>query len=179
MSPFTLITLLSVLTVFGQVLSAVLIAALLTGTLRHLTGWISRNAVTLMSVVAITATAGSLFFSDIAGWTPCKLCWYQRIFMYPQVPILLLALWKRDRSIAPYILTLCAIGAVIAAVHYGEQVNLALHPSMEVVPCDDTGVSCARTPTFAFGYITIPLMALTAFAMNAAGSLCMLQKRAS
>src|SRR5438093_4904353 len=37
----------------------------------------------LAFVVAAIATGGSLFFSEIAHFVPCELCWYQRICMYP------------------------------------------------------------------------------------------------
>ncbi len=181
-SPFAAVTLLSVLTVFGQALSLVLIVCLL---LEHATKqpsalatWIARHGLLLMLIVAAVSTAGSLFFSDIAGWTPCKLCWYQRIFMYPQVPLLALAWWKRDRGIARSILLLSLFGLVIATGHYKEQVLAALHPAAEALkPCDATGVSCAKTPIFEFGYITIPLMAFTAFLLNITGSWAMLRRK--
>ena len=34
-------------------------------------------------LVAATATAGSLYFSEVADFVPCRLCWFQRIAMYP------------------------------------------------------------------------------------------------
>jgi disulfide bond formation protein DsbB len=101
--------------------------------------------------------------------------------MYPQVFLLAYAIWKKDRGIAPYILILCVIGFLIAAWHYGEQVQLALNPLDPDLakPCDQTGVSCARTPIFEFGYITIPMMALTAFLLNALGSMFVLRSNRS
>ena len=41
------------------------------------------QALALAFVVAAVATAGSLYFSEVAHFTPCRLCWYQRICMYP------------------------------------------------------------------------------------------------
>ncbi len=136
-----------------------------------------------MLIVAAAATSGSLYFSDIAGWTPCKDCWYQRIFMYPQVLLLAVALWKKDRHIALYILTLSIIGMGIAIDHYAEQVEAAFAavgaPEIDpLIPCDNSGVSCAKTEIhFTFGYITIPMMALTAFVLNMIGSLFMLRQQ--
>lgn len=179
MSPFPVVTFFSVLTVIGQLLSLLLLLllAVKVGRLAILKAWIGSHGILLMLIVAWAATLGSLFFSEIAGWTPCKLCWFQRIFMYPQAVLLAIALWKRDRNIAFYILILSLIGMVFAAVHYGEQVQLALHPLDPDLgkPCDNTGISCARTPIFEFGYITIPMMALTAFVMNALGSIYVLR----
>jgi disulfide bond formation protein DsbB len=180
MSPFPVVDALSILTIVGQLLSLVCIVLLLTkqkSVLTFLSDWLSSHGLLLMFILALTATSGSLFFSDIAGWTPCKLCWFQRIFMYPQVLLLGLALWQKDRRIARYIILLSVIGLVFAAFHYGEQVNVALHPvKVDLLkPCDATGVSCAKTPIFAFGYITIPLMAFTAFLLNIFGSLFVLR----
>ena len=39
-------------------------------------------------LVVGTATLGSLFFSEVMQRTPCVLCWYQRIAMFPLVFIL-------------------------------------------------------------------------------------------
>lgn len=179
MSPFTAVTFFSGLTVIGQLLSVFFLVLLLAkgSRLTAVRERIGSHALLLMLIVALLATLGSLFFSDIAGWTPCKLCWYQRIFMYPQVVLLAIALWKRDKQIALYILALSLIGMAIATLHYSEQVQLALNPLNPDLskPCDQTGVSCARTPVFEFGYITIPMMALTAFLLNALGSVFLLR----
>jgi disulfide bond formation protein DsbB len=171
-----LVTFLSALTIVGQAIVVVLAVLALQ---RKVPAFVARNSLLLMFIVSLAATGGSLFFSDVAGWTPCKLCWFQRIFMYPQTILLALALWKRDKGIAGYILILSLLGMIVAALHYGEQVHLALQPPDAVPePCDATGVSCARTPFFHFGYITIPMMALTAFALNAMGSLIVLRRKA-
>ncbi|HZC29968.1 MAG TPA: disulfide bond formation protein B, partial [Gaiellaceae bacterium] len=47
-------------------------------------------------VVAALATGGSLFLSEIAGFIPCELCWYQRICMYPLSILTLFAAWHGD-----------------------------------------------------------------------------------
>lgn len=181
---------LSLLTIVGQVISICIFLLLLkdifTKSEGRITRWVSKYGLLLMLIVTLTATCGSLFFSEIAGWTPCKDCWLQRIFMYPQVILLVIALWKKDRKIAMYILPLCIIGAIIAFDHYSDQVKVALHPIIDkengvnalLKPCDASGVSCASTQIqFAYGYITIPMMALTAFILNAIGSVLILRKR--
>lgn len=122
----------------------------------------------LMFITSLMATLGSLFFSDIAGWTPCKDCWLQRIVMYPQVVLLLVALYRRDRGIAPYILALSLIGLVLSGHHYAEQVEAAMKPLDPLIPCDASGESCAATKIhFTFGFITIPVMAFSVFLLNA------------
>ena len=180
---FDLVTGLSVLTVIGLIIAAALIVSLLIEALQKRptasVSWCARHAVPLMLVVAATATLGSLFFSDIAGWNPCKLCWYQRIFMYPQVILLLIALWKKDRNIAVYVLALSVIGMLVAAHHYSEQVALAMQPVADsLVPCDASGVSCAKTEIrFTFGFITLPMMAFTAFLLNTLGAAVMMPRK--
>lgn len=124
---------------------------------------IAQNARLLAFIVALTAMLGSLYFSDIAGFAPCTLCWYQRIAMYPMVFLLGIAIAKNDRkNIVDYCLALSAIGAIIAGYHYWLQ-----RGGSEILPCSAVGysVSCSQTFTMSYGYITIPVMALTAFLM--------------
>src|SRR5688572_18615670 len=52
------------------------------------------DALWLAFGVALVATVGSLYLSEVANFTPCKLCWYQRIAMYPMVPVLGMAAWR-------------------------------------------------------------------------------------
>ena len=125
----------------------------------------------LSLVVALTATGGSLIFSEVLGLPPCKLCWFQRIFMYPLVPILTLAVGKKDKQVAEYVLVVAAIGAVIAGYHYALQLNPGLPTT-----CGTVGLSVSCTENFflALGYITIPLMSLSAFLLIGALMVAML-----
>ncbi len=178
----TIVSALSALTVIGQAIAMVLAVMLMRRSVlssSSLLQWVSKHGMTLMLITASIATVGSLYFSEVAGWTPCRLCWFQRIFMYPQVVLLALALWKKDKGIAPYILVLSIIGLLIATLHYGEQVSAALFPT-EIdpnVPCDTSGTSCRSTPFFHFGYITIPMMAWTVFLLNILGSLAIIRSK--
>ncbi len=152
--------LLSLLTVAGQVFTIVILLSVLLKIKSRLLGFLWRNALKTCFVVALTATLGSLYFSEVAGFEPCKLCWYQRILMYPQVLLYGLALWKKEKHIVPYGLLLSAVGAVIAGYHYLLQIGVV--PSLV---CDAVGysVSCSQRFVMTFGYITIPMMALSAF----------------
>ncbi|MFB6226526.1 MAG: disulfide bond formation protein B [Candidatus Paceibacteria bacterium] len=111
-------------------------------------------------IVSIMATAGSLFYSEIAGYDPCKLCWLQRIFMYPQVILLAIAYKKSDIKFSTYSLSLSVPGLAIAVYHYIIQFF-----QTKIVPCSTVGysVSCSEHFTLSYGYITIPMMAATAF----------------
>ena len=123
--------------------------------------FISSRALMLSFIVALAATLGSLFYSEIAGYTPCKLCWYQRILMYPQAVMLGIAAARKDNGIVLYGLVLSGIGAAIAAYHYLLQIGLV----DEIAPCTTVGysVSCTETFTMTYGFITIPFMSLVAF----------------
>lgn len=124
-----------------------------------------KRALLLAFIVALAATLGSLFFSEIAGYAPCELCWFQRIFMYPQVIILGTALIRKEKIIAPYGIVLSLMGAFIAAYNYILQIS-----SVPSTVCSITASanSCSQKVIFEFGYITIATMSLTAFLLIAA-----------
>ncbi len=82
----------------------------------------------------LLATAGSLYFSEVAGFEPCTLCWYQRIAMYPLVVILGVAAARRERSGAVYAAALAAIGALISPYH----IALEWVPALDTGACDAT-----------------------------------------
>ncbi|HVZ66991.1 MAG TPA: disulfide oxidoreductase [Patescibacteria group bacterium] len=127
--------------------------------LKKIISFFSENALIFAFFVALAAMTGSLFFSEVAKFVPCKLCWYQRICMYPQVLILGIAALKNDFSIKRYILPLSIVGIIISTYHY------ILQMSPLPLPCTDEIASCAAKQAAFFGYMTIPLMAWTAFAM--------------
>lgn len=77
----------------------------------------SREWLAIGTLVAAIATAGSLSFSEVLGLTPCDLCWYQRVFMYPLVPVLGIAAFENRSGIYPTALALAIPGATIAAYH--------------------------------------------------------------
>ncbi len=115
-------------------------------------------------IVATVATVGSLFYSEVAQYEPCKFCWFQRIFMYPLVLLLGMFLDSRDRKIiARPAMVLAIIGGIIALYHY----YIQLSPASALVPCSAVGVSvsCTSREFTHLGYITIPMMSLTAFVL--------------
>ena len=112
--------------------------------------------------VALVATLGSLYLSEIANFPPCRLCWYQRIAMYPLVPILVVAIWRRDAGVRFYALPLALVGGLISTYH----VLLERYPSLESGMCEATN-PCTLIWVRRFGYLTIPTMALSAFALIA------------
>ena len=106
--------------------------------------------------ISISATSGSLYFSEILGWTPCKLCWLQRIFIYPLPVILLTSLFLDKSDVQDYVLPLSIIGLAIAIYHYPVQLT-----AMTSSGCSAMATSCDMSYTQMYGYITIPMMAIT------------------
>jgi disulfide bond formation protein DsbB len=105
------------------------------------------------------ATAGSLFFSEVSDFIPCRLCWFQRIGMYPLAAILLIAALRRDvRGGALYGLPLAVFGSIVAIYH----IYIEYHPEAETAACK-VGAPCTVKWIDKLGYITIPVLALTAF----------------
>jgi len=112
------------------------------------------------AAVAIGATLGSLYFSEVADYVPCTLCWYQRIAMYPMALILPLALIRRDRSIMVYATAMAAAGLLVSVYH----VQLQLFPDQDSGACEIVN-PCTAKWVEAFGVITIPQMAGLSFVM--------------
>ena len=113
-------------------------------------------------VVSAIATGGSLFFSEIAGFVPCELCWFQRICMYPLSIITLLAAIAGDYRVARYLLPLPVVGACVSVYHLLVE-NGVVGESTSCLVSAPGG--CATKWINEFGYMTIPTLALTAFVL--------------
>lgn len=122
---------------------------------------IRANLLYLPWTVALVSVLGSLYFSEIAGLPPCVLCWWQRILMYPLLAILTVGIIKKDDNVFFYALPLSILGMGTALYHYLLQSGIIPE---EAGPCL-AGVSCVDKQIELLGFITIPLMAFTAFAV--------------
>ena len=152
---------LGILTIIAQVAVVALVFSWLFGA--KIPENIRVYAIAIAFAAALIATLGSLTYSEILGYDPCKLCWIQRIFMYPQVLVLGLALWgkhKESKALLDTSLTMSIIGALVALYHYLMQLGIVPEGSCAAV---GYSVSCAQRFVMQFGYITIPLMAFSAF----------------
>lgn len=115
-------------------------------------------------VVSAVATSGSLYLSEVLNYTPCVLCWYQRIFMYPLLFVLGVASFKEKAAIVPYVLPLIVTGGSISIYH----ILIQLLPNTEdsgIAACGP--ISCQDDYLNWFGWVTIPMLALTAFVLIA------------
>ena len=110
-------------------------------------------------VIATVSTLGALFFSEVMKLPPCVLCWYQRIFMFPLVLLLPIALFPFDPRIVRYALPLSLTGTVVAVFHL---LLVAGYIPESVTPCS-RGVPCSETQIAWFGFVSIPLLSVVAF----------------
>ena len=113
------------------------------------------------TLVAIVATTGSLYFSEVAGLAPCELCWYQRILMYPLVVVLGVAAYERRTAVWKTALPLSVLGVGVAGYH----TVLQLTPTVQC----SAGVGCGAILWQGLGVFTIPRLALLAFGLVSAG----------
>lgn len=131
------------------------------------------NLLFLSFAASLIATLGSLYFSEIQKYIPCELCWYQRIFMYPLVLILGMALVKKDYAISRYSFILSTIGGLISLYHYSiQKVSFLGENSIScgIVPCTGQYINW-------LGFITIPFLALIAFIIISISSFMIMRIR--
>ena len=119
-------------------------------------GWL---LVFIAWMVASVSTLGALFLGEVMGYTPCVLCWYQRIGMFPLVLILAAGLFPFDRSVVRYALPLALAGWLLAVFHWA--VASGLVPE-SATPCSQ-GVPCSVEQISWFGFLTLPLLSVLAF----------------
>ena len=163
------IVVLAALEVAGQIVAAVLLViglAWLIG-LRRPADWLRRflegYELWLAFLVTAMATGGSLFFSEVAHFVPCELCWYQRICMYPLSIITLLAALADDRHAARYLLPLPLVGAGVSVYHLLVENGVIAQAQSCLISAPG---GCATKWIEEFGYVTIPVLALTGFALG-------------
>jgi disulfide bond formation protein DsbB len=120
---------------------------------------VGEASVWLAFLVAAVSTVGSLYFSESAGYVPCRLCWFQRIAMYPLTVILLVGAVRRDPAVRWYAGPIALVGAGVAGYH----VMLERWPSLDTGACDASGPSCTFVWFEEFGFVTLATMALVGF----------------
>lgn len=113
----------------------------------------------LAAAVSVLATLSSLYLSEIADYTPCQYCWWQRIFMYPLAILLPIASLRGDRSVRRYALPLAVVGIAISVRH----VWLQTFPP-ESGTCD-ISAPCTAKLVEAYGFLTIPVMTGLSFGL--------------
>lgn len=130
--------------------------------LKKVKKFFSNRALTFSFLIALASVVGSLYYSEIAAFPACILCWWQRVLIYPQVVLFALALWKGKKDVFLYTNSLSVLGIIVAVYN----VIIQTVPSDSAF-CDifaDTA-SCTEVYFTGFGYITIPIMSLTALVL--------------
>jgi len=147
--------------IFLQIASVVALFLLFIGPKKNAyLNFVDKHYLSLGFLIALSSSLFSLVYSEIIGFVPCYLCWYQRVFTFPLVFIFGVALWYKDRKIVKYTLPLLVVGSAISVYqnlkyYFGETSSL---------PCDASGVSCYQQLIYEFGgYISLPMLALSSF----------------
>lgn len=110
-------------------------------------------------IVSIAAALGSLYFSEVRGFIPCELCWYQRILMYPLVVILGIGFYKKDKLLPLYALPFSIVGMAVGLLHYLHQKTDFFK---QAIQCTQ-GVPCSGQYINWLSFVTIPFLSLVAF----------------
>ncbi len=114
-------------------------------------------ATTAALAVSATAVAGSLYYSEIVGFTPCRLCWFQRIGIYPMVVILAIARIRRRDDARDYVWALSALVAPTSIYHWA----LQTWPNLGGGTSCDPSAPCSVRWVNELGFVSIPFMALS------------------
>jgi disulfide bond formation protein DsbB len=118
------------------------------------------QALAMAAVVALVSTLGSLYLSEVANYLPCRLCWFQRVAMYPLVVVLGVGAIRRDVGARLTGAILAGIGACVSIWHLAVE----QWPNLESSSCDPNN-PCSFKWVDQWGYLTIPGMALSGFAL--------------
>jgi len=123
----------------------------------------NENVLLLGFIAGLSSVVVSLFYSQIVGYPPCELCWVQRIFLYPQMILFGLGLYKKDWSIVDYSLIFAILGSLVSIYHtYIESGGSSSLSCATGALAQSSGqTSCVIRYVYEFGYITIPVMCLT------------------
>ncbi|MEZ4103037.1 MAG: disulfide bond formation protein B [Candidatus Paceibacterota bacterium] len=151
-------TIFSIGTIFIQIVSVLLIVMIFTKDRGNLAKWFSDESLVLVFIIMGGSMLGSLFYSEVIGYLPCLLCWYQRIAIYSVAIISLVSIIKKTSSdVWKYISTLSVLGFIVAIFHVFSRTT-----NSEIFDCSASGPSCLQELFTKFGYIDIPVMSLTA-----------------
>lgn len=121
--------------------------------------WLERSSLHIALLAAWIAMLGSLYFSEVAHYIPCTLCWYQRILMYPLTLVLAIGLLRRDENTPLLVLPFSVLGIGVSTYH----VLLEKTDWFSGAATCQVGVPCTVLWINWFGFITIPFLALIAF----------------
>lgn len=123
-----------------------------------ITLFIKEKALLLIGIIVSMACIGSLIYSIGYNYTPCVLCWWQRIALFPMIPLAFIGFWKKESIVSVWTISILAIFGITISL-YHNSLNFGLSP---LIPCS-SAVSCTQNFVNEFGFVTIPLMSLCVF----------------
>jgi len=92
----------------------------------------------------------SLYYGEILGMEPCRLCWYQRCALFPLTLLLGIAVYRDDRNFLPYGLILAGSGLFLALIQIFVPASLCSHGCTE--------------KTAVIWFLTLPMIGAIGFA---------------
>ena len=119
---------------------------------------VKKIALPLAALITTTAMLGSLYFSEIVNYVPCRLCWYQRAAMYPLAILLVVANFKKFKFTKIVAVALALVGGSVSMYHW----FLERFPDLDAGVCD-AKLPCSVVWFENFGFVTLSFMAFTAF----------------
>jgi disulfide bond formation protein DsbB len=120
--------------------------------------FIKTNIIYLIFILSATSVFGSLIYSEIMDFPPCVLCWWQRVLLYPQMILSLVAIFRKEKNIVYYLIPMSVLGFLVSL--YQSYVQWG---GGSLLPCTAEGGECSKLYVYEYGYITIPFMALSIF----------------
>lgn len=176
MSPY-IIPVTTTLTLISHVLFVLFLLAFTfdSGLRQKVYGYVETYILYFIFLVSLVGVGASLLYSHVLGFPPCELCWVQRIFLYPQAIISFLAILRKDKGIVIYLLPLSVLGVLVSI--YQSLANFGIGSAL--LECTSQGGACSKVYVLEYGYITIPIMALTTFAYLIAISVVYFRSRKS
>lgn len=129
--------------------------------------WFQEFAWPAVMAITIGSVAISLLYSEYFGFLPCSLCWLQRIALYPQALLAVMAFRIKETIYFPlYSIALSAFGLIVAIYHYVYQLIPREVSTTEILPClADGSADCAVKVIDKFGFVTFPLLSAITFAL--------------
>lgn len=166
MNPANINLLFAILSVFAQIASILILVSLIFPKLKIIPqkyiDHLVEKGMLYAGIVALVASLSSLLYSNGFGYAPCVFCWIQRICMYPLAFLLIAGHIRKEKNISFYAIVISAIGSLFAI--YNHFIQIGFNPlNVGCAVADSSGVSCAKVFVFEFGYMTMPLMSMTAF----------------
>ena len=143
-----------------QIISVALLLILFLGKGKNtFLSFIQKHFLAIGLFISLSAVFFSLIYSEVIGFAPCQLCWLQRIFLFPQVFLLGVAFWTKDKKVIKYSLPLLCVGFFIAVYH-----SFIYYFAATSNFCGVNSISCVQRVVDEFGgYISIPTLSLTSF----------------